>query len=47
MFSTKTLSMIKKIEVYFGYNKITKEKNDLIEKETKFNLTDYRNKINN
>ena len=37
----------KKIEVYFGYNKITKEKIDLIEKETKFNLTDYRNKINN
>lgn len=34
-----------KIKVYFGYNKITKEKLDFIEKETKYNLTMFRNKI--
>jgi len=33
-----------KIKVYFGYNKITKEKIDLIEKETKYNLSIYRNR---
>ena len=36
-----------KINKYFLYNKITKEKIDYIEKETKLNLTEYRNKIKN
>ena len=38
---------MEKIKVYFGYNKITKEKIDLIEKETRYNLTIFRDKIQN
>ena len=36
-----------KLEVYFSMNKITKEKLDYIEKETKLNLSKFRNKIKN
>ena len=36
-----------KIKVYFGYNKITTEKINLIEKETKYNLSIYRNRTKN
>ena len=34
-----------KIKVYLGYNKITKEKIDFIERETIYNLSSYRNII--
>ena len=34
-----------KINFYFKYNKVTKEKIDMIEKKTKYNLTKYRSKI--
>jgi len=36
---------MKKIAIYFEYNQITKEKIDLIESRTKYNLTKYRNMI--
>ena len=36
---------MEKIKVYFGYNEITKEKIDLIERETKYNLSIFRNQI--
>ena len=36
---------LEKIKVYFGYNKVTKEKIDFIERETKYNLTVYRTRI--
>ena len=36
-----------KIKVYFGYNEITTEKINLIEKETKNNLSIYRNRTKN
>ena len=38
---------IDKIKTYLGYNKITKEKIDLIENRTKINLTEFRIKIKN
>lgn len=38
---------IDKIKWYFKYNKVTKEKIDMIEKRTKYNLTNYRSKIKN
>jgi hypothetical protein len=38
---------LEKIEWYFKYNKITKEKIDMIEKKTKYNLTKYRSRIKN
>lgn len=44
VFFKNDVNMIK-IKVYLGYNKITKEKLDLIEKETKYNLTMFRNKL--
>ena len=43
----KNPSKIDKIKTYLGYNKITKEKIDLIEKRTKINLTEFRFKIKN
>ena len=36
---------LKKIDVYFIINKITKEKLDLIERETKYNMSKYREQI--
>ena len=36
---------LKKIEVYFAINKITKEKLDLFERKTKYNLSQYRQQI--
>ena len=36
-----------KIEWYFKYNKITKEKIDMIENKTKYILTNYRSRIKN
>ena len=36
---------MEKIKWYFEYNKITKEKIDMIENRTKYNLTKYRSKI--
>jgi hypothetical protein len=36
-----------KLKVYFSINKITKEKLDYIERETKLNLSTFRNKIKN
>ena len=44
VFFKEDVNMVK-IKVYFGYNKITKEKIDLIEKETKYNLSMYRNEV--
>ena len=44
VYHTKDINM-EKIKVYFGYNEITKEKIDLIERETKYNLSIYRNQI--
>ena len=35
-----------KVGIYFSVNKITKEKIDFIEKETNFNLTEFKKKIN-
>ena len=36
-----------KIEWYFKYNKVTKEKIDMIERKTKYILTNYRSRIKN
>lgn len=36
-----------KIEWYFIYNKVIKEKLDMIENRTKYNLTKYRSRIIN
>jgi len=36
---------MEKIDWYFKYNKITKEKIDMIEKKTKYNLTKYRSRV--
>ena len=36
---------MERINMYFKYNKITKEKIDYIEKRTKYNLTKYRSMI--
>jgi hypothetical protein len=36
-----------KIKWYFKYNEITKQKIDMIEKKTKYNLTKYRSRIKN
>lgn len=41
----KNPPIIDKIKTYLGYNKITKEKIDLIENRTKINLTQYRSQI--
>ena len=46
VFHKKDINM-DKIKWYFEYNKITKEKIDFIERETKYNLSLYRNKIEN
>ena len=35
---------MEKIQLYFSYNKITKEKLELIENRTKYNLSEYRKK---
>ena len=43
----KNASKIDKIKTYLGYNKITKEKIDLIENRTKINLTKFRIEIKN
>ena len=40
-------SKIPRIKTYFSYNKITKEKIDLIENGTGFNLSEYRKLIKN
>lgn len=40
-------SKISRIRTYFSYNKITKEKIDLIENGTGFNLSEYRKLIKN
>lgn len=42
IFKNTTKINLEKINTYFGYNKITKEKLDLIENRTKINLTKFR-----
>ena len=37
--------MVIKIRFYFNYNKITLDKINLIEKRTRLNLDEYRNKL--
>ena len=37
--------MLKRIKVYFSYNEVTEDKIQLIENNTKFNLSSFRNKI--
>ena len=41
----KNPSRIDKIKTYLGYNKVTKEKIDLIENRTKINLSEFRIKL--
>ena len=41
----KNTSKIDKIKTYLGYNKVTKEKIDLIENRTKINLSEFRIKL--
>ena len=41
----ETKMKYRKISWYFGINKITKEKIDLIENLTNLNLSSYKNKI--
>ena len=36
-----------KIKWYFSYNKVTKEKIDMIERKTKYILANYRSSIKN
>ena len=40
-------NQIERIKVYFAINKITKEKINLIEKDTGLNLSEIRNKLKN
>lgn len=40
-------SKVSRIRTYFSYNKISKEKIDLIENGTGFNLSEYRKLIKN